>query len=271
MGRSSEDIEIREVSFETLRKSHRVWSPVVRSYFRSEVRHMSRIPDEQCLIVAHHDGGVLPINGICFGVAWYDHFSFTRPLYVLAHDLIHKVFGRFTDLLPKSGLVPADRAVMDRLVPTGHSMLVFPGAARETFRPIWERRNIDLGGRVGFVRQALRHGLPILPIVSAGSHETVIVLSRGQRVAEKLGLRRLVRSADALPLMAGLPWGLWAIPALPQIPLPAKITTEVLEPIRLSGDPDDPAVVQRGFDQVLSAMQAGVHRLYDERRWPIFG
>lgn len=271
MGRAAEDIEIPEVSFDTLRKSHRIWAPVVRRYFRSEVRHMSRIPDEQCLIVGHHDGGVLPINAICFGVAWYDHFAFERPLYVLAHDLIHKVFGPFTDLLPRSGLIPADRAVMDRLVTTGHSMLVFPGASRETFRPIWERRNIDLGGRVGFVRQALKHGLPILPIVSAGSHETVFVLSRGTRVAERLGLRRFVRSADSLPLMVGLPWGVWAIPALPQLPLPAKITSEVLEPIRLTGDPDDPVAVQEGFDRVLATMQAAVHRLYDERRWPIFG
>lgn len=262
---------VPEVSFDTVRRSHGYWGPVAKRYFRSEVRNLERIPREQCLLVAHHDGGVLPINGICFGVAWYDHFEFKRPLYVLAHDLIHKVFSKFTDLLPRSGLVPADRAMMDRIVPTGHSMLVFPGAARETFRPFWERRNIDLGGRVGFVRQALRHNLPIVPIVTAGSHETLIVLYRGDKIAERLGLRRLVRSADALPIMAGLPWGLWVIPAIPQLPLPAKVTTEVLDPIRLSGDPADPRAVQEGFDSVLSAMQAGLNRLYDERRWPILG
>ena len=232
---------------------------------------MERVPAEQCLLVAHHDGGIFPVNGICFGVAWYEHFRFERPLYVLAHDLIHKVFARFTDLLPRSGLVPADRAMMDRIIQTGHPMLVFPGAARETFRPFWERRRIDLGGRVGFVRQALRHDLPIVTVVSAGSHETLIVLHRGDKIAERLGLRRLVRSADALPILAGLPWGVWVIPALPQLPLPAKVTTEVLEPIRLSGDPADPRAVKEGFDRVLRAMQSGVNRLYDERRWPILG
>ncbi|NUP04655.1 MAG: glycerol acyltransferase [Polyangiaceae bacterium] len=264
-------LSIPDVSFDTLRKSHAIWGPVVRRYFRSEVRRMDRIPQRQCLLVAHHDGGVLPINGICFGVAWYDHFRFERPLYVLAHDLIHRVFEPFTDLLPRSGLVPADRSVMDRVVSSGHSMLVFPGAARETFRPFWERRNIDLGGRVGFVRQALRHALPIVPVVSAGSHETLIVLTSGQKLAERIGLRRLVRSADALPIMLGLPWGLWAIPALPQLPLPAKVTTEILDPIELSGDPEDPITVKEGFDRVLSEMQAGVNRLYAERRWPVIG
>lgn len=262
---------IPEISFETLRSSHAIWGPIVRHYFRSEVRHMTRIPAEQSLIVAHHDGGVIPINGICFGVAYYDHFSFERGMYVLSHDLIHRVFAPFTELLPRSGLVPADRAMMDQVVPTGRDMLVFPGAARETFRPYSERRQIDLGGRTGFVRQALKHGLPIVPVVSAGSHETFFVLRRGARIAKFLRLRALVRSADAFPIMAGLPWGLWSLPFLPQLPLPAKITSEVLEPIRLEGDPNDEVAVRAGFDRVLAAMQEGIGRLYDERRWPVLG
>jgi len=261
-----------EISFDTLRKSHAIWEPIVRHYFRSEVRGLERIPQKPgSLFVAHHDGGVLPMNGICFGVAWYKHFQFERGLYVLIHDLINRTFSPFTDLLPRSGCVPADRATMDLIVPTGTDMLVFPGAARETFRTYWERKQIDLGGRMGFVRQAMKHKLPIVPVVSAGSHETMFVLSRGAGVAKWLGLRKLVRSADALPLMAGLPWGLWALPFLPQLPLPAKITTEVLAPIELDGDPFDVAAVKAGFDHVLDVMQTALDRLYAERRYPIWG
>lgn len=267
----SHDAPIPDISFDTLRRSHAVWSPIVRHYFRSEVRGLHRFPDEQALIVAHHDGGVIPINGICFGVGYYDHFRFERGMYVLSHDLIHRAFSPFTELLPRSGLVPADRSTMDRVVSTGRDMLVFPGAARETFRPYTERRAIDLGGRTGFVRQALKHRLPIVPVVSAGSHETFFVLRRGARIARFLGLRRLVRSADAFPIMAGLPWGVWGLPFLPQLPLPAKITTEVLEPIRVEGDPDDDVAVRAGFERVLARMREGIDRLYDERRWPILG
>lgn len=256
---------------DTLRASHAVWSPIVRRYFRSTVRHMERIPDRQCLFVAHHDGGVFPVNGVCFGVHWYDHFKFSRGLYVLIHDLIHQMFRPFTQLLPRSGLVPADRFWMDKVVRSGHDLLVFPGAARETFRTYWEREAIDLGGRSGFVKQAMRHGLPIVPVVSAGSHETLIVLRRGARLAKMLGLRKVVRSADAMPILLGLPWGIWALPILPQFPLPATITTEVLEPIHLEGDPDDPVAVQAGFDLVIAAMRAALKRLYAERRYPIFG
>lgn len=262
---------VPEVSMDTLRRSHAFFSPIVKRYFRSEVRGLDRVPNQQCLIVTHHDGGILPLNGICFGVAWYEHFAFERPLYVLAHDLIHAVFRPFTDLLPKSGLVPADRHVMDRVVEAGHSLLVFPGAARESFRPFSERQRIDLGGRTGFIRQAMRHNIPIVPVVSAGSHETFFVLRRGTRLARWLRIRQVVRSGDVLPVVVGLPWGLWFVPALPQLPLPAKITTEVLEPIQVEGDPDDAESVRRGFDFVLGKMQAALDGLYAERRYPVIG
>ncbi|MFO0553208.1 MAG: hypothetical protein U0271_32780 [Polyangiaceae bacterium] len=271
MAESKHGFSVPRISMETLRKSVSFWEPVVTRYFRSEVRHLERVPSGQSLLVAHHDGGVFPVNGICFGVAWYRHFDFARPMYVLTHDLIHRVFEPFTNLIADSGLVPADRSVMDQVLPTGHDVLVFPGAARESFRPFSERAKIDLGGRTGFVRQALRHQLPIVPVVSAGSHETFIVLRRGARLARWLGLKSLVRSADAFPILAGLPWGVWALPFLPQVPLPAKITTEVLEPIQLDGDPDDPDAVQSGFQRVLSAMQDGLSRLYAERKWPVLG
>ncbi len=262
---------VPEVSIETVRRSVGFFSPIVSTYFRSEVRGMGRIPERQCLIVAHHDGGILPMNGICFGVAWYEFFEFGRPLYVLAHDLIHRVFGSFTQILPRSGVVSADRAMMDEVVQAGHSLLVFPGAARESFRPFSQRKNIDLGGRVGFVRQAMRHGLPIVPIVTAGSHETLYVIRRGARLARFFHLEKIVRSADVMPIIAGLPWGIWALPFLPQLPFPAKITTEVLPPIVVEGDPDRPEDVKAGFDRVLGEMQPALWRLYAERRFPIVG
>lgn len=271
---------VPEIKTTTLRRSYRWLAPLTRRYFRSEVRGMDRIPRSQTIVVTHHDGGVIPVNGICFGVAWHEHFDFERPLYVLTHDVLHGFGERFSNLLAESGLIPADRSAMDAALRTGASVLVFPGAARESFRTFWARRSIDLGGRTGFVAQAIRWGLPITPVVSAGSHETVVVLSGGQSLARALGLRKLVRSADALPLQLGLPWGIWALPFLPPLPLPAKITTEVLDPVWLPDalgrplrpeDADDPAVLRAGFDAVLRPMRAALHRLYDERRWPVIG
>ena len=263
-----------------LGRSLRVLGPLMKYYFRAETRGLERLPGGQTIVVGHHDGGVIPVNGIAFGVHWYARFGFERPLYVLAHDILHSLGKGFASLLADSGVIRADRAAMDAALRTGASVMVFPGAARETFRTYWQRREIDLGGRHGFVAQAIRWNLPITPVVSAGSHETVFVLASGRKLAERIGLPKLIRSADVLPLQLGLPWGLWALPILPQLPLPAKITSEVLEPIHLSdvlgrrirkADASDPDIVRAGYEAVLSRMRAALGTLYDERRWPIFG
>ncbi len=276
----SPGVEVTPVDMKVVRRSCRFMGPIARHYFRNDVRGLERLPDQQTLLVANHDGGVLPVNGLCFGNAWHEHYGYTRPLYVLSHEILHRFGARASNLLLDSGVIPADRAHMDAALATGESVLVFPGAARESFRPFWKRREIDLGGRTGFVAQAMRWGLPITPVVSAGSHETLIVLASGKSFADRIGLRKLVRSADVWPVMAGLPWGVWALPFLPQLPLPAKITVEVLEPIRLDDvlgrsigpdDATDEALVNEGFRVVLERMRAGVDRLYAERRWPILG
>jgi 1-acyl-sn-glycerol-3-phosphate acyltransferase len=272
--------EVPKIEVPVLARSHRILSRIIRSYFRSEIRGLERLPTSQTLIITHHDGGMLPINGICFGVHWYDEFGFERPLYVLTHDLLHSLWDPFSQLMADSGLLRADRRTMDAVLATGQSVLLFPGAARESFRSFWQRRNIDLGGRKGFVAQAIRWGIPITPVVSAGAHETVIILSSGQKLAQTLQIPKIVRSADVLPLLTGLPWGVWAIPFLPQLPIPAKITTEVLAPIDLSealGRPirpehaDDESIVQAGFEIVLQKMREALARLYDERKYPFVG
>jgi 1-acyl-sn-glycerol-3-phosphate acyltransferase len=271
---------VAPIDLQVVRRSCRVIRPLAKHYFRAEVRGLERLPAGQSVLVGHHDGGVLPMNGIVFANAWYEHYGFARPLYVLSHDFLHQFGARARRLLLDSGVIPAGRDHMDAALATGASVLVFPGAARETFRPFWRRRDIDLGGRTGFVAQAIRWKLPITPIVAAGSHETLFVLADGKRFAKAIGLRQLVRSADVWPVMAGLPWGLWALPFLPQWPLPAKITVEVLEPIHLEDvlgqrlarvDAGDPVLVRHAFDAVLARMRAAIDRLHDERRWPVLG
>jgi 1-acyl-sn-glycerol-3-phosphate acyltransferase len=271
---------VPEIRVEVIQRSHRILSSLTKSYFRSEVRGKEQLPRSQTIVVTHHDGGVLPINGICFGVAWYEHFGFNKPLYVLTHELLHNLWSPFTKLLSDSGCMPADRSAMDAVLSTGQSVLVFPGAARESFRTYWDREKIDLGGRKGFVAQAIRWGLPITPVVSAGSHETVVVLSGGHDFARRIGIPKLVRSADVMPVLAGLPWGIWALPFLPQIPLPAKITTEVLPPVHLSnelgralspGDADNQEIVNAGYEIVVGRMRKHLSKLYAERKFPILG
>jgi 1-acyl-sn-glycerol-3-phosphate acyltransferase len=274
MADRSASYTLPEIDMAVLRRSYKFIGPMSRHYFRHEARNMDRIPRGSSIIVTHHDGGVFPLNGICFGAAWYEHFNFDRGLYILTHDALHGTVPAFSKLMADSGLIPADRYAMDAALAKGHTVMVFPGAARESFRPYWQRRDIDLGGRTGFIAQAIRWQVPITPLVSAGAHNTVLVLARGSWLARTLRIHKLFRSADVLPLQLGLPWGLWFIPLLPPIPLPARIVSDVLPPVHLSEllgmtlEPhhaDDPVIVRAGFDAVLEIMRKGVSALYDER------
>ena len=58
------------------------------------------------------------------------------------------------------------------------------------------------------------------------------------------------------------------------VPLPAKIRTELLDPIEVDHDPErvnDNASVQKIYDEVEAAIQAGMDRLAGRRQFPVFG
>ena len=107
-----------------------------------------------------------------------------------------------------------------------------------------------------------------MPTVSIGGQETQLFLTRGNWLARKLGLTKA--RMDILPVTFGFPFGLSVI-FPPNIPLPAKIVTEVLEPIdvtaRFGDDPD----VEEVDAHVRSVMQTALERLARQRRFPILG
>jgi len=253
--------------------------PLMRLYFRAELRGAEHLPSEQTILVANHDGGMLPLDGFVLGSGWHHRHDFKKPLHVLVHDIVL----RFAPWLRRVGAVLADSHNLDAVMDAGHSILVYPGASRETFRTFWDRKQVTLGDRTGFVKHALRRGVPVTPVVSVGVHETFIVLCRGTWLANRLGFTRLFR-ADVFPIVAGLPFGIWLGGLLPQLPLPAKITVQVLPAINVraeaqsflgrplnDADLDNPAVVDFCFKRIRDTMQQALDRLYAERRFPVLG
>jgi hypothetical protein len=79
----------------------------------------------------------------------------------------------------------------------------------------------------------------------------------------------LLRS-EILPLSFGFPFGLTtAIP--PNVPLPAKIVTQVLEPIDITKEFGTDPDVDEVDEHIRSVMQQGLDKLAAERRFPILG
>lgn len=242
------------------------------SYHRLDVRDLGRIPRGAALLVGNHNGGLNPVDGL-FLVHYYRTCGYDRPIYVLAHDILFR-YKPLGDLLESIGVVPAHKGQAHELLEGGHKVLVFPGGDIESMRPFSQRRKIVLAERQGFVRLALKTGAPIVPVVSAGAHETMLVLSQGQRMAKRLRLPKWAR-LNSLPLLLAAPWGLLWGPtcALPYIPLPAKITVQIGDPIAVDTD-DDVSLDTRAtrlYRQVEQTMQSTLDQLYSERIFPIIG
>ena len=106
-----------------------------------------------------------------------------------------------------------------------------------------------------------------MPAVSIGAQESQLFLSRGTWLAKRVGLKRL--RAEILPVSIGIPFGVSVI-LPPNLPLPTKVVTEVLEPIDVArfGDPPD---VDEADAYIRSVMQRSLDRLAKERRFPIIG
>lgn len=132
---------------------------------------------------------------------------------------------------------------------------------------------MEFAKRRGFVKQAILSGVPIVPVATVGGPDTVFVLSEGRWLAKALNLKKLLR-AETMPIVAGLPFGIWPELVPSHIPLPSKIVNEYLEPIAVSSDADkanDDQYVNRIFAKVQDSVQKGVARLASQRRLPIIG
>src|SRR5205814_2678723 len=112
--------------------------------------------------------------------------------------------------------------------------------------------------------------VPIVPVVSIGGQETGLFLTRGQRAARFLGLDRLAR-IKVLPISIGPPFGVNVLDLPLRLPVPAKITIEVLPPVdlreRFGPRPDH----DRAYEELTGDMQDALSGLADERAVPVLG
>jgi|SRR5215217_52321 len=238
-------------------------------YFRAEVRGLHNIPaDGPVLLVGNHSGGNMTPDTTVFTLAFNTYFGVERRFYQLAHNLVLAMPG--LSRLRKFGTVAASHENAHKALDSGAALLVYPGGDYEVHRPIWDANKVDWGGRTGYVRLALEKEVPIVPVVAIGGQETSIFLSRGERLARLLGLDRTLR-LKVLPISLAIPWGLNVGDMLGHVPLPAKITVEVLPPIYLReqfGPNPDVDEINR---HVLAEMQGKLDELAAERRWPLIG
>jgi len=242
-------------------------APAVKLWHRAEVRHLHNLPAAGgALVVSNHSGGMFTPDVFICSPAYYDAFGYARPVYTLGHYGLF--MGPMDGWLRRLGVIEASRENAAAALHSGAVVLVFPGGDYDSYRPTLGANTVDFNGRTGYVRTAIEAGVPIVPTVSIGAQETQLFLTRGHWLARKLGLTKA--RMDILPVSFGFPFGL-SVLFPPNVPLPAKVVTEVLEPIDVVAQFGDDPDVAEVDEYVRSVMQAALDRLAGQRRLPILG
>jgi 1-acyl-sn-glycerol-3-phosphate acyltransferase len=257
--------------FDFLELQKYFWNPLMDYWFRMEMNGWEKIPDAPALLIGIHAGAPLPWDAWTVGIQWWRRFGRERPLHGTAHDAL-MAFPVLGTYFRKMGVLPAAPDSISSALAAGRDVALWPGGDRDALRT-WSRRDEALlAGRTGFIKLAIRTGVPIVPISTVGGPDSMPVIATGKRLARWLALDRVAR-LKMFPIAVQLPWGI--SPALlPEIPLPTKIRTAFQDPIRLDADPDrakDDKYVRAAYREVCASIQSGMDALARRRRLPLFG
>ncbi|OBI81527.1 lysophospholipid acyltransferase family protein [Mycobacterium asiaticum] len=267
MGARSNNPEIAKWDPEFTKQVIDTVAPAIKLWHRAEVRNLNNIPAAGgALVVSNHSGGMFTPDVFVFSPAYYDAFGYDRPVYTLGHYGLF--LGPLDGWLRRLGVIEASRENAAAALHSGALVLVFPGGDYDSYRPTLGANTIDFNGRTGYVRTAIEAGVPIVPTVSIGAQETQLFLTRGNWLARRLGLTKA--RMGILPISFGFPFGL-SVLFPPNVPLPAKVVTEVLEPIDVVAEFGENPDIAEVDAHVRAVMQEALDRLAAQRRLPILG
>jgi 1-acyl-sn-glycerol-3-phosphate acyltransferase len=247
------------------------WNPLMDYWFRMEIEGWEQLPEPPVLLVGIHSGAPFVWDAWTVGIQWWRRFGPDRPLHGTAHDALMAapVLGSY---FRRMGVLPAAPDSISAALAAGHDVALWPGGEVDSLRPWVKRDEAILAGRKGFVRMAIKAGVPIVPISTVGGPDSMPVLTRGRRLASALRLDKVAR-VKRFPIALSAPWGIG--PALlPEIPLPTKIRTAFQPPVDVDHDPErlkDAEYVDAKYQEVQDSIQRGIDALARRRRLPLFG
>ena len=236
-----------------------------RHWFRVEVEGVENVPSSGGgLIVSNHSGALPPDAPMIMQAIHHEHPS-PRPLYMLGENWF-KGYPGVGMLANKIGLVGAHPDNAQRLLrDEGKLVLVFPEGQKASRKLYWQRYRLRRFGRGGFVRTAMRAGVPIVPTAVMGAEEAMPIFAHVPLLERLTGL-------IYFPINHAFPhFGL----AAAAMYLPAKFRIRFLEPIDMSSygpeDADDIALVGRLSERIRLRIQDELDDLVLARKSVWFG
>ncbi len=187
------------------------------AYFSPMVRGLEYLPPEgPALVIGNHNAALYMPDTWVTALAIVDRRGTAHPAYTLTYDLLFALplVGTF---LRRIGAIPASTDDAVHALAEGALVLDYPGGDWEACRPWSERNRIDFGGRSGFARLALQTGVPIVPVVAHGSHDSVVVVARWR--ADRPVARTPEHAHQGVPDSDGTPRNHHRNPSAPAAPV----------------------------------------------------
>eukprot|EP00929_Paragymnodinium_shiwhaense_P121623 TRINITY_DN93936_c0_g1_i1.p1 TRINITY_DN93936_c0_g1~~TRINITY_DN93936_c0_g1_i1.p1 ORF type:complete len:337 (-),score=63.12 TRINITY_DN93936_c0_g1_i1:64-1026(-) len=128
-------------------------------------------PNKQYLVV-WHPHGAFTISAL-YLFAYYAAASKIFPggrLYCAIADLLFNVPG-LSELLLMCNARSIDSKTVNKVLQAGNCIAIQPGGIHEQVRTDENKEKVYFSGRLGFVRMAIKHGVPLLPIYAFGENQ----------------------------------------------------------------------------------------------------
>ena len=236
-----------------------------RYWFRVEVEGIENVPTSGGALLASNHSGALPPDGPMIMQSIRHEHPGARPVYMLGEHWF-KGYPGIGMLANKIGLVAAHPANAHRLLhDEGQLVLVFPEGQKGSRKLYWQRYKLRRFGRGGFVKTAIRAGVPIVPIAVMGGEEAMPIFAHVRLLQRLTGLIYFPIN-HAFPhfgLLGGLMY------------LPAKFRIRFLEPLPLDRHgpeaADDVAFVQQMADEIRARIQTALNEMLRQRESVWFG
>jgi 1-acyl-sn-glycerol-3-phosphate acyltransferase len=219
-----------------------------KRYFRVQAEGIERIPADRGVLLVCNHSGALPWDGAMLKTAVRVEHPARPDLRWLTEDYVYHApfLGAF---FSRIGSVRACPENAERLLSHKHPVAVFPEGIKGIGKPFAQRYRLQRFGRGGYVKLALRMGVPILPVAIVGSEETYPLLYKVKPFAKALGL-------PFVPVTPTFPW----LGPLGAVPLPSRWRIQIGDPItELEAygpeDAEDPVVVNQLNEQVRTRLQ----------------
>lgn len=219
----------------------------MQRYHRYRVHGLEKLVSKRAMLLVAYHGRPIAHDQCMLSVSLYDRLGY------MVHGVTHNAVttnSLMTWVTEGLGFVTGDGPEVEAAIRAGQHIAVQPGGIREGCRSFRHRYELDWGERTGFIRLALRYGLPIVPLAARGVDDCYIGLNDGYRWGKRLGV------PAGLPAWLGIGLGgLW--PAA--FPLPVQITTYIGDPIELEDggaiDPSDDDALLHAQRRVASAVR----------------